>query len=85
MPSKFVKLAQRIAKEDKAVFDILTEFERTKSIRTKTRLNFTIDKSVASRFQQFCRENGYKMSAKVEQAMRGMLDKKRTDRRHAVL
>lgn len=75
MPSKLVNLAQRIAKEDKAVFDTLTEFERTKRIRTKTRLNFTVDKAIASRFKHFCRENGYNMSAKVEQAMRGMMDK----------
>jgi len=67
--NKFLKLASEIVKRDKAMFDTLMEFEKTKKIRTKTRLNFTIDKSLASRFKKFCRNNGYNMSAKIEMAM----------------
>ena len=63
----FRKIAKRIVKEDKAIFDALLEFEQTKKIRTKTRLNFTIDKALATKFRKFCRERGYNMSAKIEQ------------------
>jgi hypothetical protein len=72
--NKFLKIAGKVAKEDKAVFDTLIEFEKTKKIQTKTRLNFTIDKSIASRFKKFCREKGYNMSAKVEQAMNNIIE-----------
>ena len=74
MPSnKFQKIAKDIAKRDKEVFDELLEFEKTKRIDTKTRLNFTIDRTVASKFKKYCRNNGYNMSAKVEQAMRNIM------------
>ncbi len=70
MPSnKFLVVARKIAKRDSAVFDTLMEFEKTKEMRSKTRLNFTIDKTMAARFKKYCREHGYNMSAKVEQAM----------------
>lgn len=75
MPSnKFLKIAKEIAKRDKTVFDTLIEFEKTKKIRTKTRLNFTIDKSTASKFKKFCRDNGYNMSAKIEQAIKKIIE-----------
>ncbi len=45
--TKFIEKAREIAKRDKAVFDTLLEFEKTKKIRTKTKLNFTIDKITA--------------------------------------
>ena len=70
--NKIKKIAKRIVKEDKAIFDILLEFEQTKKIRTKTRLNFTIDKSIADKFRKFCRNHGYNMSAKIEMAMKEM-------------
>jgi hypothetical protein len=75
MPSnKFQKLAKKIAVRDKEVFDTLIEFEKTKKIRNKKRLNFTIDKSIASRFQKYCREKGYNMSAKIEKAMEEIIE-----------
>ena len=74
MPSsKFLKIAGKIAKRDKQVFDMLMEFEKTKKIRTKTRLNFTIDKTLAMKFKKFCREKGYNMSAKMEQAIEKLI------------
>ncbi|MBI2129835.1 hypothetical protein HYU07_06380 [Candidatus Woesearchaeota archaeon] len=73
--NKFLKIADEIAKKDSALFETLQEFEKTKRIRTKTRLNFTVDKSIASRFKKFCREKGYNMSAKIEQAMREVTGK----------
>ncbi|MFH1072711.1 MAG: hypothetical protein V1743_04755 [Nanoarchaeota archaeon] len=75
MPSKFIEIAKKVSERDKEVFDTLIEFEKTKKIRTKTRLNFTIDKHTASAFKKFCREKGYNMSAKVEQLMRGLIKK----------
>jgi len=73
--NKFMKIAKEIAKKDGPMFDTLMEFEKTKKIRTKARLNFTIDKTVAAEFKRFCRENNYNMSAKLEQAMRKMMEK----------
>ena len=74
--NKFLEIAKKIARKDKALFDTLVEFEKTKKIRTKTRLNFTIDKSIASRFKKFCRDKGYNMSAKIEQAMEELSEEK---------
>jgi hypothetical protein len=73
--NKFLKIARNIAQRDKALFDTLIEFEKTKRIRTKTRLNFTIDRSLASRFKSFCREKGFNMSAKIEQAIEKLVEK----------
>ena len=76
MPSdKFHQVARRIAREKRSLFDSLLEFERTKKIRTKTRLNFTIDKSLALRFKQLCRRKGYNMSAQIERIMRDLIRK----------
>ena len=76
MPSaKLLKIAHTIAQRDRAVFDTLIEFENTRRVRTKTRLNFTIDNAVVSRFRKFCREHGYSMSAKVEHAIKDILNK----------
>jgi len=66
---KFVELAHRIAVRDKAVFDALLEFEKTKKMQTKTRLNFTIDRSIASEFRRVCNREGYNMSARIEKMM----------------
>jgi len=72
---KFMKKAHAIAIRDRAMFDSLMDFEKTKKIRTKTRLNFTIDKIVASQFKKYCRNQGYNMSAKIENAMKEMSKK----------
>ncbi|MBW3014884.1 hypothetical protein KY330_00520 [Candidatus Woesearchaeota archaeon] len=69
MSSRIVKLAQRIAVRDKKLFDSLIEFEKTGKVRTKTRLNFTIDKDLALRFRKFCRDKGYNMSSRIEKCI----------------
>ena len=66
---KFIEKAREIALRDKPLFDSLIEFEKTKRLRTKTRLNFTIDRSLASRFKKICDRKGYSMSAKIEKLM----------------
>ena len=78
MPSsKFLRKAREIVKRDSAVFETLMEFEKTKKMRSKTRLNFTIDRSVAMNFRKFCRNKGYNMSAKIEQMMADMMAKEK--------
>jgi len=72
--NKIQKIADNVLKRDKEMFDTLLEFEKTKKIRSKTRLNFTIDKSTASRFKKFCREKGYNMSSKIEQAINKIIE-----------
>jgi len=67
---KFVELAKKIAERDKPTFDTLMDYEKTGKIRSKTRLNFTIDKTVANNFKKYCRDKGYNMSKKVEQALK---------------
>ncbi len=62
--NKFLGIARRIARDDADLFETLMEFERTKRIRTKTRLNFTIDRNVASRFKKFCKEKRYNSERK---------------------
>ena len=77
MPSnEFLGIAKNIVREDADLFETLMEFEKTKKIRTKTRLNFTIDRNVASKFKKLCREKRYNMSAKVEQAISEIVEKK---------
>ena len=73
MPSKLVKIAHKIAVGHRPLFDTLLELEKTKSIRSKVRLNFTIDKTVARDFKTFCRSRGYNMSAKMERAIKEMI------------
>ena len=70
--AKLLSIARNIRMRNKPLFDSLMDFEKTKKIRTKIRLNFTIDKSVASHFKKFCKDKGYNMSAKIEEAMRKM-------------
>ena len=72
--TKFQKIANRVLKEDKEVFDALLEFEKTKKLNTKTRLNFTVDRSIARRFKEHCQKKGYNMSAKIEKAMEKIIN-----------
>jgi putative hemolysin len=75
--SKILEIARRAVKEDKHMFDALLEYEKTGKIRTKERLNFTIDKGIANTFRKYCREHGYNMSAKVEEALNKMTEGKK--------
>lgn len=79
MPSnkKFLKLAHRIAVRDRPSFDELLEYEKKKRIRTKEKVNFTVDKSVAQSFRRHCSRHGYNMSAKIEKAMEKMLEEEK--------
>lgn len=74
--SKFLKKAFGIIEEKPAVFKALEDFETTGKAVTKKRMNFTIDKEIAKIFKEFCREKGYNMSAKIEKAMKKIMEKK---------
>ncbi len=74
--NKFQKVATKITKTDKELFNELLQFEKTKKIQTKIRLNFTIDKTTASQFKKYCRQKGYNMSAKIEQAINRIIQGK---------
>ena len=67
---KFIQLAKKIAERDKPTFDALMEYEKTKKVRTKERMNFTIDKSLAVRFKRYARSNNMNMSSIVEKAIK---------------
>jgi len=71
--NKIQKIAKRIVKEDKEIFDTLLEFEKTQKIRNKTRLNFTIDKNIATKFRKYCLEKKINMSAKIQECMEKIL------------
>lgn len=73
MESSIVKLAQQISRRDKETFDSLIDFEKTKRLHSKTRLNFTVDRAIAQRFRKHCKENSINMSAKIEQMMKEAL------------
>ena len=73
--NKFHEIAKSIVRNDRELFNTLLEFEKTKKIRSKTKLNFTIDKSLASNLKKLCKEKGYNMSAKIEKAMEEIISK----------
>ena len=78
MPSenKFTKIAKSVVEKNPHLFDSLMELEKTGKMRTKKRLNFTIDKNIAARFQEYCKHHRYSMSAKIEKAMEEIMEKK---------
>jgi len=71
--NKVIRTAKKVVKDRKEMFEALMEFERTNKIKTKMRLNFTIDKDLASRFRKFCKSKRYNMSAKIEEAMENIM------------
>ena len=73
--NKILQIARKTVKNNPELFNALLEFEKTKKIRTKTRLNFTIDKNIAQKFKKFCRNSSYNMSAKVENSIRKLMEK----------
>ncbi|MBI2106075.1 hypothetical protein HYT56_04530 [Candidatus Woesearchaeota archaeon] len=64
--SKFLRNALRIIKEKPSGFKALEEFEKTGKTITKTRLNFTIDRTLAKEFRDYCKKHRINMSELVE-------------------
>ena len=68
-----VSSAKKAIREKPEIFEALLEFERTKKlpkINYKERANFTLDAKLLKRFREYCKKQGYNMSAKVEKAIR---------------
>ena len=68
---KLLKIAKKIVKHRRDY----RRRQAKKSNSTKTRLNFTIDKAIAAQFKNFCKEEGYNMSAKIEKAIKDIITK----------
>ncbi len=67
---KLLKHADMILVKYPEVFDALEEYDQThylKKVNYKERANFTIDSNLLKQFREYCRKNGMKMSAKIEE------------------
>lgn len=67
--SKLVKLAKEATEEHPELFEALLEYERTGKLpkpNPKERANFTIDAKLLRSYRTYCRQHGYKMSARIE-------------------
>ena len=42
---------------------------------TKKRVNFSLDKEMLKKFNEYCKKNGYKKSTLVEKLMKDLLNK----------
>ncbi|MFH1592939.1 MAG: hypothetical protein ABIB47_06250 [Candidatus Woesearchaeota archaeon] len=66
---KIAKKAIEIIERNPEYFEALVEFEKTgklPKLKYKKRANFTIDADLLKKFRDFCRENGMKMSTRLE-------------------
>jgi len=64
--SKFLSRAMKLMEEKKSALKALEEFEKTGRVITKTRLNFTIDRTLAKEFRDYCKKHRINMSELVE-------------------
>ena len=64
--SEFLKTFEKILEEKPSGFKALEEFEKTGKTITKTRLNFTIDRTLAKEFRDYCKKHRINMSELVE-------------------
>ncbi len=63
----------KIVNKHSSLFKALEEFEKTGKTIVKTRMNFTIDREVAKKFRDYCKEKNYNMSLKIEDYMKNIL------------
>ena len=76
--SKFVDIAKKIVREKPEVFEALLEYERTGKLpkpNPKERVNFTIDARLIRKYREWCRQQGYSMSAHIEKSIKEELKK----------
>ncbi|MCM2325789.1 MAG: hypothetical protein NDI94_04960 [Candidatus Woesearchaeota archaeon] len=66
---------QKEPMKDKTLFEALKIPQGRNKPTTKERMNFTIDKKIAEKFKRICRDEGYNMSAKIENAMIEIIEK----------
>ena len=77
--SDVLKVVDEIIARHPEMFQALEEYDKTRRLRKishKVRVNFTIDYSLFQKFRQHCRENGFKMSTKMEKLMKKELESK---------
>ena len=76
---EFVKLSEKIIKENPEAFEALLEFERTKKLprlKYKKLVNFTIDSDILKKFRLYCKEHNTKMSTKTESLIEEFIKRK---------
>ena len=76
---EFVKLSEKIIKENPEAFEALLEFERSKKLprlKYKKRVNFTIDSDILKKFRLYCKEHNIKMSTKTESLIEEFIKRK---------
>jgi hypothetical protein len=73
--SKFIQESKTILRNRPGLFEALIEFETTGKIRTKTRANFTIDRSIYLQYRKYCKKHGINMSQSVERYIKSQLEK----------
>ncbi len=76
--SKLVKYAKEAVIEHPELFEALLEYERTGKLpkpNPKQRANFTIDAKLIRQYREYCKNHGYKMSARIERFIAGELKK----------
>jgi len=75
---KLLKYADMALVKYPEIFDALEEYDRThrlKKINFKERANFTLDANLLATFREYCRKNGMKMSAKIENLIKEEIKK----------
>jgi len=64
------KKIKELIEKHKSAFKALEDFEKTGKVITKTRMNFTIDRELARKFREYCKNKGENMSSKMEEYIR---------------
>ena len=67
---EFQKRIKKIIKQHASVFKALEEFEKTGEMRTKKRMNFTIDRELSKQFREYCSKNNINMSKYIENCIK---------------
>lgn len=67
---EFQKRIKKIIKEHASVFKALEEFEKTGELKTKKRMNFTIDRELSKQFREYCNKHNINMSKFIEESIR---------------
>lgn len=63
----------RFIHEHPSMFKAMEEFEKTGRVKLKTRMNFTIDRELARKFREYCKQHNCSMSAELEKAIKNKL------------
>lgn len=73
------KKIKELVEENREYLEALEEFDRTgklRKIRTKERVNFTIDSLLMHEFRSYCEKHGLKMSTIIERLIKKELNVK---------